>query len=164
MIAAHVVTLALMLAAPEAPPGYSYAVAVLDAAPDATPAKLLAAWQKMMQERSLEPDHFDAASGIAIGNWMNRAHVCSGRVRYHAAIVAERTLKLFMVAECSGNNVALDRAVSGLADELAKRLGLRTGSRVAPVTDVPLRLWEVRSARGKTVPPDVTPAAETKPQ
>lgn len=152
-------TLVLAAAAPEP----QYGVAAFEPNADQTPQRVLSLWDALLVERGLSPDLVDHKAAVALGEWLSRPHVCSGMVRYHAVVAAERTLKVLVVAECSGQGQGLDKAAQGLADELNKRLGGKGGVLAATVKDVPARLWEQRVQRGNTNPPATPNAAPPSP-
>lgn len=130
-----------------------YSAAAVNPPSDATPVKILSAWDSLLAERGLAPDMVDHKAGVALGDWLARPHVCAGQVRYHAVVAAEKVLRVYVVAECAGEGASLERAAVGLATELSQRLGSRSAVSQARVADVPARLWEVRLARGNTTPP-----------
>ena len=144
---------AMLLAAGPAPSSeYQYGAGAVDIPADVMPVKALGTWHGLVVERGLAPDLVDHRDGIALGDWLNRPHVCSGMVRYHAVVASEKTLRLYVVAECYGQGTNLDRAAAGLAEEVAKRLGPKATWQNAKVEQAPARLWEVRPFRGNIKP------------
>lgn len=150
--------------APVTPSEYQYASAAVELPADLTPTRALGSWHGMVVERGLSPDVVDHRDGYALGDWLVRPHVCSGQVRYHGVVSNEKALRFFVVAECFGQGVNLDRAAAGLAEELAKRLGPKATWANTKVDQVPSRLWEARTFRGNNRPPETSaPAAPASP-
>ncbi|MBI5493776.1 MAG: hypothetical protein HY904_02050 [Deltaproteobacteria bacterium] len=151
----------LLLLAAAPPPDFQYGAAAVDLPAEVTPVKALAAWHALVVERGLAPDVLDSRDGFALGDWQSRPHVCAGSLRYHAVVAAEKTLRLYVVAECLGTGATLDRAALGLAEEMVKRLGGRGTFRPAKTAEVPQRLWEARTFRGNNRAPEAAaPAPE----
>ncbi|MEW5853508.1 MAG: hypothetical protein AB2A00_32325 [Myxococcota bacterium] len=137
---------------PAGPSNYQYAAAAVDAPPSATPAQILVTWHALMVERNLSPDVVDHREQLALGDWLNRPHVCNGRVRYHVVVGVGRALRAIVVAECYGTAVGLERAALGLAEELGKRIQSKGTAGAMPVQEVPQRIWQARLWRGNTTP------------
>jgi hypothetical protein len=130
-----------------------YAAAAVTLPADVTAPVALKTWHGLMVERGLDPEPTDETRHVVLGRWLSRPHVCRGWVRYHLALSPGKALRALVVAECAGQGVSLDRAGTGLADELGKRLSAPEPAATVPVQDVPARLWQSRLWSNKNTPP-----------